>query len=93
MLEILNSGELGSITKVRAWPCFRLLPASRPRASCRRWVSGTRDTMRVLNPYVPQLGNRLVVRSDTPHAVEHGPRQPSSYVNQLRAFTRANLRA
>jgi predicted dehydrogenase len=55
-------------------------------------VSGTRGTMKVLGPYVPQLWNRLVVRSDTRRAVEHVPRQPSTYASQLRAFTGAILR-
>jgi hypothetical protein len=41
-------------------------------------VSGTRGTMGVLSPYVPQLGHRLVVRSNTRRAVEHvhGSRPP-----------------
>jgi predicted dehydrogenase len=55
-------------------------------------VSGTRGTMEVLNPYQPQLIHRLVVHSDTRHAVEHVPRQPSTYASQLRAFTGAILR-
>ena len=162
MLEILNSGELGRITKMEAWLCFPLVPANDIRwdyrlaggalmdAGCyaihllrtlagaepkvlsataktrsaasdrllkaelafpggftglitasmlsRRLlgagarVSGTRGTMDVLNPYVPQLGHRLVVRSDTRRAVEHVPRQPSTYAGQLRAFTGAILR-
>jgi predicted dehydrogenase len=55
-------------------------------------VSGTRGTMEVFSPYVPQLVHRLVVRSDTRRAVEHVPRQPSTYARQLRAFTGAILR-
>src|SRR5207342_2923543 len=55
-------------------------------------VSGTRGTMEVLGPYAPQLVHRLVVRSDTRRAVEHVPRQPSTYESQLRAFTGAILR-
>jgi predicted dehydrogenase len=55
-------------------------------------VSGSRGTMEVLNPYVPQLGHRLVIRSDTRHAVEYLPREPSTYACQLRAFTGAILR-
>jgi predicted dehydrogenase len=55
-------------------------------------VRGTRGTMEVLNPYVPQLGHRLVVRSDTRRAVEHVPRQPSTYAAQLQAFIGAILR-
>ena len=31
MLEILNSGELGSITKMEAWLCFPLVPANNIR--------------------------------------------------------------
>jgi predicted dehydrogenase len=55
-------------------------------------VSGSRGTMEVLNPYLPQLGHRLVIRSDTRRAVEHVPRRPSTYARQLRAFTGAILR-
>ena len=55
-------------------------------------VIGTRGTMQVLNPYAPQLGHRLVVRSDTRRAVEHVPRHPSTYASQLRTFTGAILR-
>jgi predicted dehydrogenase len=162
MLEIVNSGELGTITKMEAWLCFPLLPpnnvrwnyqlaggalmdagcytihllrtlaAAEPRVSSataktrraavdrlleaelafpggctglitasmlsRRVlgagarVSGTRGTMEVLGPYVPQLVHRLIVRSDIRRAVEHMPRQPSTYASQLRAFTGAILR-
>ena len=162
MLEILNSGQLGSITKMEAWLCFPLVPPNNVRwdyqlaggalmdagcytihllrtlagaepevysakAKTRRAavdrllqaelvfpggctglitasmlsrqvvgagarVSGTRGTMKVLGPYVPQLWHRLVVRSDTRRAVEHVPRQPSTYASQLRAFTGAILR-
>jgi predicted dehydrogenase len=163
MLKIINSGELGEITKMEAWLCFPLVPPNDIRwnyqlaggalmdAGCytidllrtlagaepevlsatvktRRpavdrllkaelafpggctglitasmlssqvlgagaRVHGTRGTMKVLNPYVPQLGHRLVVRSDTLRAVEHVPRHPSTYASQLRAFTAAILRA
>ena len=55
-------------------------------------VCGTHGTLEVLNPYVPQLGHRLVVRSETRRAVEHVPREPSSYAAQLRAFMGAILR-
>jgi predicted dehydrogenase len=55
-------------------------------------VNGTLGTMKVLNPYVPQLGHRLVVRSDTRRAVEHVPRHPSTYTSQLQALTGAILR-
>jgi predicted dehydrogenase len=55
-------------------------------------VNGTRGTMKVLNPYVPQLGHRLVVRSDTRRAVEHVPRHPSTYASQLQALAGAILR-
>jgi hypothetical protein len=48
--------------------------------------------MKVLNPYVPQRGHRLLVRSETRRAVEHMPRHPSTYASQLRAFTGAILR-
>jgi predicted dehydrogenase len=162
MLEILNSGELGTITKIEAWLCFPLLPPNNVRwnyqlaggalmdagcytihllrtlagaepqvssatAKTRRAavdrlleaelafpggctglitasmlsrrvlgagarVSGTRGTMEVLGPYAPQLVHRLIVRSDTRRAVEHVPRQPSTYASQLRAFTGAILR-
>jgi predicted dehydrogenase len=162
MLEILNTGELGTITKMEAWLCFPLLPPNNVRwdyqlaggalmdagcytihllrtlagaepevssatAKTRRpavdrimkaelafpggctgfitasmlsrellgagaRVSGTRGTMEVLGPYVPQLVHRLVVRSDTRRAVEHVPRQPSTYASQLGAFTGAILR-
>jgi predicted dehydrogenase len=162
MLEIINSGELGDITKMEAWFCFPLVPPNNVRwdyqlaggammdAGCytvhlqrtlagaepevssataktrrpavdrllkaelafpggctglitasmlsrRRLgagvrVSGTRGTMDVLNPILPQLVHRLVVRSDTRRAVEHVPRQPSTYASQLRAFTAAILR-
>jgi predicted dehydrogenase len=162
MLEIVNSGELGTITQMKAWLCFPLLPPNNVRwnyqlaggalmdAGCytihllrtlagaepqvssataktrsaavdrlleaelafpggctglitasmlsRRvlgagaQVSGTRGTMEVLGPYVPQLVHRLIVRSDIRRAVEHMPRQPSTYASQLRAFTGAILR-
>jgi predicted dehydrogenase len=55
-------------------------------------VRGTRGTLEVLNPYVPQLGHRLVVRSAARRAVEHVSRQPSTYTCQLRTFTAAVLR-
>jgi predicted dehydrogenase len=55
-------------------------------------VAGTTGTMKVLNPFLPQLVHRLVVRSDTRRAVEHVPRNPSTYASQLRAFTGAVLR-
>jgi predicted dehydrogenase len=162
MLEILGSGELGTITKMEAWLCFPLVPPNNVRwdyqlaggalmdAGCytihllrtlagaepevssatartRRTavdrllkaelafpggctglitasmlsrellgagarLNGTHGTMEVLNPYQPQLIHRLVVHSDTRHAVEHVPRQPSTYASQLRAFTGAVLR-
>ena len=162
MLEIVNSGELGTITKMEAWLCFPLLPPNNVRwnyqlaggalmdagcytihllrtlaaaepqvssatAKTRRAavdrlleaelafpggctglitasmlsrrvlgagarVSGTRGTMEVLGPYVPQLVHRLIIRSDLRRAVEHMPRQPSTYASQLRAFTGAILR-
>jgi predicted dehydrogenase len=162
MLEILNSSELGSITKMEAWLCFPVVPANNVRwdyqlaggalmdagcytihllrtlagaepevssatAKTRRpgvdrllkaelafpggcsglitasmlsrrvlgagaRVSGTQGTMEVLSPYHPQLVHRLVVHSDTRRAVEHVPRQPSTYASQLRAFTGAILR-
>jgi predicted dehydrogenase len=162
MLEILNSGELGSITNLEAWLCFPLVRANNVRwdyqlaggalmdagcytihllrtlagaepevssatAKTRRAavdrllqaelafpggctglitasmlsrqvlgagvrVRGTRGVMEVLNPYVPQRGHRLVVRSNIRRAVEHVPREPSTYASQLRAFTGAILR-
>ena len=162
MLEILNSGELGSIIRMEAWLCFPLVPGNNVRweyqlaggalmdagcypihllrtlagaepevsyatAKTRRAavdrllqaelafpggcsglitasmlsrqvlgagarVRGTRGTMKVLGPYLPQLGHRVVVRSNTRHAVEHVARQPSTYASQLRAFTGAILR-
>jgi predicted dehydrogenase len=162
MLQILNSGELGSIIKMEAWLCFPLVAANNVRwdyqlaggalmdagcypihllrtlagaepevsfatAKTRRAavdrllqaeltfpggctglitasmlsrqvlgagarVSGTRGTMKVSNPYVPQRGHRLMVRSDTRRAVEYVPRQPSTYASQLKAFTGAILR-
>jgi predicted dehydrogenase len=55
-------------------------------------VSGTRGTMKVLSPYHPQLGHRLLIRSNTRRAVEHVPRQPSTFANQLRAFIGAIVR-
>jgi predicted dehydrogenase len=55
-------------------------------------VGGTSGAMRVFNPIAPQRGHGLVVRSDTRRAVEHVPRQPSTYACQLRAFTGAILR-
>jgi predicted dehydrogenase len=161
MLEILNSGELGTINKMEAWLCFPLVPPNNVRwdyqlaggalmdagcytihllrtlagaepevssatAKTRRAavdrqleaelafpggctglitasmlsrrvlgagarLSGTRGTMEVLGPYVPQLWHRLVVRSNTRRA-ERVPRQPSTYASQLRAFTGAILR-
>jgi predicted dehydrogenase len=55
-------------------------------------VRGTRGAMRVLNPYFPQLGHRLLIKSAKRSAVEHVARQPSTYACQLRAFTDAVLR-
>jgi predicted dehydrogenase len=55
-------------------------------------VRGTRGTMRVLNPYFPQLGHRLLIKSASRTAVEHVARHPSTYARQLRAFTDAVLR-
>ena len=162
MLEIINSDELGSITKMEAWLCFPLVPANNIRwnyelaggalmdagcypihllrtlagaepevssatAKIRRpavdrlllaeltfpggytgsitasmlsrqvlgagaRVSGTHGTVKVLNPYQPHLGHRLVIRSNTRRAVEHIPRQPSTFASQLRAFNGAILR-
>ncbi|HET8914956.1 MAG TPA: Gfo/Idh/MocA family oxidoreductase [Propionibacteriaceae bacterium] len=162
MLEIINSDELGSITKMEAWLCFPLVPANDIRwdyqlaggalmdagcypihllrtlagaepevstatAKMRRpavdrllqaklnfpgrgtglitasmlsrqvlgagaRVHGTRGTMKVLNPYHPQLGHRLVIRSSVRHATEHVPRQPSTFASQLRAFIGAIMR-
>ena len=48
--------------------------------------------MRVLNPYFPQFGHRLLIKSSSRTAVEHVARQPSTYACQLRAFTAAALR-
>lgn len=76
-------GSTGSITA-------SMLSARALGAGAR--VSGARGTMEVLNPYVPQLGHRLMVRSDTRRAVEHVARRPSTYASQLRAFTGAILR-
>jgi predicted dehydrogenase len=163
MLEIINSDELGSITRMEAWLCLPLVSANNIRwdyalaggalmdAGCypihllrtlmgsaepevsaaavkiRRpavdrllqaklhfpggctglitasmlsrqvlgsgaRVSGTRGTMNVLNPYHPHLGHRLAIRSNTRRAVEHVPRQPSTFASQLRAFVGAILR-
>jgi predicted dehydrogenase len=162
MLEILRSGELGTITRLDAWLCFPLVNSSNIRwsyelaggalmdAGCYpihllrtlagaepevliataktrlsnvdRYlhaelsfghgvtgsitasmlsgrvlgagvrVRGTRGTMRVLNPYFPQFGHRLVVKSTNRSAVEHVARQPSTYACQLRAFCAAVLR-
>ena len=63
-----------------------------PRLGAGARVTGTLGTMRVLNPYFPQLVHRLSVRSSTRHAVERVPRRPSTYECQLRAFTGAVLR-
>jgi predicted dehydrogenase len=162
MLEILRSGELGTITRLDAWLCFPLVSSSNIRwsyelaggalmdAGCYpihllrtlagaepevliataktrqpnvdRYlhaelsfghgvtgsitasmlsgrvlgagvrVRGTRGSMRVLNPYFPQFGHRLLVKSTYRSAVEHVARQPSTYACQLRAFTAAVLR-
>jgi predicted dehydrogenase len=162
VLEILRSGELGTITRLDAWLCFPLVSRSNIRwsyelaggalmdAGCYpihllrtlagaepevvtataktrlpsvdRYlhaelafgdgitgsitasmlsgrvlgagarVRGTRGTMRVLNPYFPQLVHRLLIKSASRTAVEHVARQPSTYACQLRAFTDAVLR-
>ena len=63
-----------------------------PRLGAGARVTGTLGTMRVLNPYVPQKGHRLSVRSTTRSAVERVPRRPGTYDCQLRAFTGAILR-
>jgi predicted dehydrogenase len=55
-------------------------------------VQGTRGAMRVLNPYFPQLGHLLLIKSSSRIAVEYVARQPSTYACQLRAFTSAVLR-
>jgi predicted dehydrogenase len=162
LLEILRSGELGTITRLDAWLCFPLVgrnnirwsyelaggalmdagcypthlvrtlagaePAVLTATAKTRFpnvdrylhaelsfgdgvtgsitasmlsgralgagarVRGTRGTMRILNPYFPQLGHRLLIKSADRSAVEHVPRQPSTYACQLRAFTDAVLR-
>jgi predicted dehydrogenase len=162
MLEIINSDELGSITRMEAWLCVPLVSANNIRwdyalaggalmdvgcypihllrtlvgaepevssaaAKIRRpavdrllqaklhfpggctglitasmlsrqvlgsgaRVSGTRGTTNVLNPYHPQLGHRLAIRSNSRRAVEHIPRQPSTFASQLRAFVGAIVR-
>jgi predicted dehydrogenase len=63
-----------------------------PRLGAGARVTGTRGTMRVLNPYFPQMVHRLSVRSPTRTAVERVPRRPGTYECQLAAFTGAVLR-
>jgi predicted dehydrogenase len=55
-------------------------------------LRGTRGTMRILNPFFPQFGHRLLIKSADRSAVEHVARQPSTYAQQLRAFANAVLR-
>jgi predicted dehydrogenase len=55
-------------------------------------VVGSSATLQAFNPYAPQYGHRLVVRSAKGRRVEHVARQPSSYAAQLQAFCAAVLR-
>jgi predicted dehydrogenase len=55
-------------------------------------ISGSRATMQVFNPILPQLYHSLVVRSVHGRRREQVARQPSSYIAQLQAFTAAILR-
>ena len=48
--------------------------------------------MQVFNPLAPQYRHSLKVRSKRGRRKEQVPRQPSSYLAQLRAFTAAVLR-
>jgi predicted dehydrogenase len=89
MLQILNSGELGTITKMEAWLCFPLVPPNNVRWDYQLASGALMDAGCYT---IPQLVHRLVVRSDTRRAVEHVPRQPSTYASQLRVFTGAVLR-
>jgi predicted dehydrogenase len=54
-------------------------------------VSGSKGTMQVFNPVLPQLRHSLIVHSAHGRRREQVPRQPSSYVAQLQAFTAAIL--
>jgi predicted dehydrogenase len=53
-------------------------------------VLGTAGSMRVLNPFMPQLGHLIRVRCNGTR-VEVVPRRPTSYAGQLQAFTDAVL--
>lgn len=54
-------------------------------------VLGTAGSMRVFNPYMPQLGHLIRVRCNGTR-IETVPRRPTSYARQLQAFTDAVLR-
>lgn len=55
-------------------------------------VTGTAGVLEAFNPLAPQYRNSLKIRSGRGRRKEHVPRQPSSYLAQLRAFTGAVLR-
>jgi predicted dehydrogenase len=50
------------------------------------WAEGTQGTLRVINPYGPQLFNRIEIVRGKEVTKEFVPRLPATYVSQLRAF-------
>ena len=53
------------------------------------WADGTEGTLRVINPYGPQLFNRIEIIKGSTKTKEVVPRLPATYVSQLRAFAQA----
>jgi predicted dehydrogenase len=53
------------------------------------WAEGTLGTMRVINPYGPQLFNRIEIIKGKEITKEFVPKLPATYVSQLRAFVDA----
>ncbi len=66
---------------------------SRRIFSARVVVVGSAATMDVMNPFLPHVWHRLVLRTgQRRQRTEYVPRRPSTYTHQLRAFADAVLR-
>jgi len=53
------------------------------------FVEGTQGKLKVLNPFAPQLFNRLELEVDGTKKSESVPKRPDTYECQLRAFANA----
>jgi predicted dehydrogenase len=73
-------GRTARITaSMLAWPPF----------SAGARITGSQGTMQVSNPYLPQLGNSLIVSTGQGRRKEQLPRRPTTYALQLQAFVAA----